>query len=151
MNSFMHKIQSYMSSKSRWDIHQIKVNLFSCGTLKLFDDKFASIIQEMHYYNFFLKILPKPNFFFIIYSIVSTMFSNLMMDKKNISLVTALAFYYVLAGVVYQAPDVGSLINSRLVRFLLTLFVLDQWFLCSVSVVDTLYFEFTWNQKMCLT
>lgn len=28
--------------------------------------------------------------------------------------VTALAFYYVLAGVVYQAPDVGSLINSRL-------------------------------------
>lgn len=28
--------------------------------------------------------------------------------------VTPLAFYYVLAGVVYQCPDVGSLINSRL-------------------------------------
>ena len=29
--------------------------------------------------------------------------------------VTPLADYYVIAGVVYQAPDVGSVINSRMV------------------------------------
>lgn len=30
--------------------------------------------------------------------------------------VTPLADFYIIAGVVYQAPDLGSVINSRIVR-----------------------------------
>lgn len=34
------------------------------------------------------------------------------------SQVTPVADYYIIAGVVYQAPDLGSVVNSRLVRLI---------------------------------
>lgn len=34
---------------------------------------------------------------------------------------TSLADYYIIAGVVYQAPDLASVLNSRLVSFYLTI------------------------------
>lgn len=36
--------------------------------------------------------------------------------RHNPQLATPLADYYIIAGVVYQAPDVASVLNSRLVR-----------------------------------
>lgn len=36
--------------------------------------------------------------------------------------VTPLADYYIIAGVVYQAPDLASVLNSRLVSTIVTLF-----------------------------
>ena len=41
--------------------------------------------------------------------------ANQFMHSSLLHLVTPIADYYVLAGVVYQAPDLCSVINSRLV------------------------------------
>ena len=40
--------------------------------------------------------------------------------------------YYIIAGIVYQAPDLISIINSRLVRLWLTYF---NWSVMLISVV----------------
>ena len=37
--------------------------------------------------------------------------------RHSAAVVTTLADYYIIAGVVYQAPDIGSVINSRTVGF----------------------------------
>lgn len=42
----------------------------------------------------------------------------------SLIVVTSYADYYIIAGVVYQAPDLGSVINSRLVRKYLFIVVL---------------------------
>lgn len=41
--------------------------------------------------------------------------------RHSATAVTPLADYYIIAGTVYQAPDIGSVINSRTVGFLVTL------------------------------
>ena len=36
--------------------------------------------------------------------------------RHSATVITPLADFYIIAGVVYQAPDLGSVINSRIVR-----------------------------------
>lgn len=45
---------------------------------------------------------------------------------------TPIADYYIIAGVVYQAPDLGSVVNSRLVRLYLIIIIIifsDDYFI----------------------
>jgi len=50
--------------------------------------------------------------------------------------VTPIADYYILAGIVYQAPDLCSVINSRMVKYTIIKLMIWLWFLNCIYKID---------------